>query len=326
MPSEPAVISKSRLWVRLLIVFVIGFDVAAFWQWMGGAYESEFGARPDEGAQYVAGRYARDVIAQSWRFRGGSPDAAIVDGDRDGAGSALERYSIAPGRVWPPGFAVVQSAWYAVFGGSRLSVLLLLAALAAGVTTLLYGAVCREFGGWAAMAGALLWLCASLVRESYGMVMPAMLGTFAMLGATLAWGRFLDEGRARDAIWFGILAALAVLTEAAGLALGLMAAGSLAASWRWRRLANWAPWVAAILIVAAGLFVHAPRFPELVSAVRPTFAQAAAFYGATIAFSAGIAVTAFAIAGICFRVFSRGERRGRAAAIPGLVLSVFAYH
>ena len=326
MPPETIAPSKSRAWARLLIVFVVAFDAAAFWQWMGGAYQSEFGGHRDEGAHYVAGLFTQDTWLKE------REDASHrLEGARSEIGAKLpqkffEQNPSAANGFWPPWFSVVQAAWITVFGASRLSVLLLVAALAAGVATLLYGVVRNEFGEWAAIVAALLWLCAAPVRESYAMLMPEMMGTLAMFGAALVWGHFLDLGRARDAVWFGILASFSVLTEGAGFAVGLMAGMSLLLVWRWRRLASWGLWVALLMVACMWMTVRFLNVEKFDSIARTPLAQAASFYAEKLAVVAGLAVAVFAIIGVCSRCFSRGERQGRWVAIASLVISIFAYH
>jgi hypothetical protein len=318
--SDTACKSKFPEWARLLIVFIVAFDVAAFWQWMGGTYRSEFGGHPDEGANYVAGLFLRDAILKGGRAEDrNDPGTTFAD-------SLSGHYPKVRLGSRPPGFWAVQSAWGFVFGSSRVSVLLFIAALAAGVATLLYGTVREEFGDWGAAAAALLWLCAAAVRESYGMVMPEMLCALTMFGATLAWGRVLDLGRNRDAVGFGLLASAAILTDASGLAVLPMAGIALVAARRWRRMARTGVWLGvAIVALFTGPWIW--RFGLGGTEVRAPSAivQAACFYGEKFTFALGPAVAAFAGAGIWFRCFSKSERRGRWLAVASLAGGVFAH-
>ena len=325
MLPETAIIPKSHDWARLLIVFVVAFDVAAFWQWMGGAYQSEFGGHPDEGTHYVAGLIIQDLVEDATKARGVQSDAT-----KTAAVQKFEVRLLADHRpIFPgyrrPGFSFFQTAWAFAFGASRLSVLLLVAAFAAGVATMLYGAVREEFGEWTAIVAALLWLCAVSIRESYGMLMPEMPGALAMFGATLAWGRFLDRGRDGDVVPFGVLTVIALVTESAGVAILMMAGISLVVTRQWRRLAKRELWFFGGAPVLFGFYLG--RFPsERFDVGTHTVAHAAAFYGEKIAFVVGLAVALFALAGVCFRCFSNDERRGRWVAIASLVFSIFAYH
>ena len=126
---------KSRGWVRLLIAFVVAFDVAAFFQWADGAFQSEFGGHPDEATHYLTGLRARDAALHTW--------------DRTHPGEV--RHPVAALRR-TPAFDVAQGAWMLIFGTSRIAALLFMAALAAATATLMFGIVRREFGDWAAFA------------------------------------------------------------------------------------------------------------------------------------------------------------------------------
>ena len=325
MPLETITPPKSGNWARLLIVFVVAFDVAAFWQWMGGAYQSEFGGHPDEGANYVAGLVVQDRMVDAVKNRGIGPDASeAAVAQKLGTNPLADDPPLFHG-YRPPGLPLIQAAWITVFGTSRLSVLLLVAALAAGVATLLYGTVREEFGEWPAIATALLWLCSALVRESYGMLMPEMLGTLVMSGAALAWGRFLERGRGGDALLFALLACVAIVTEGAGFALALMAGISLVLTRHWRRLAKWELWIFSIIPVLTMIYVRRIDFENFNFSAH-SLSHAAVFYAEKLAFAASLAVAVFAVIGVCSRCFSRGERQGRWMAIVSLVISIFACH
>ena len=176
--------TKLRNLTRWLIVFAIAFDAAFLLQKLGGAYDSEFGAHPDEAAHYVTGLFVRDAIKSLPSCAAQRSAAPLKAFGPSAPGGFYEHYPKVALGVWPPFFYLVQSAWTLPFGESRMSVLLLMASLAAGVATLIYGALRREFGMLPAAAAALLWLCGPLAREYYGMIMAETLGTLTMLGAT----------------------------------------------------------------------------------------------------------------------------------------------
>src|ERR1043166_10128302 len=123
--SAPA--PKARGWVRLLIAFVVAFDIAAFFQWADGAFQSEFGGHPDEAAHYVNGVRVRDVAVRAW------------DHARSGGGISLRQPASALTRT--PVFDVAQGGWMLAFGTSRIAVLLFMAALAAGTALLIFSTV-----------------------------------------------------------------------------------------------------------------------------------------------------------------------------------------
>ena len=167
----------------------------------------------------------------------------------DAPGSFYAHYPKVALGVWPPGFFAVQTAWTLPFGVSRTSVMLLMAALAGAVGVLVFRVIRSEFGTAAAFIAACLWLSAPLVRLHYSMVMAETLSTLTMFSAVLFWGRYLDESRKRDAVFFGLFAAFAILTKGTGLALALMVVFSIALSKKWSVLRARATWLAAVLVV-----------------------------------------------------------------------------
>ena len=178
MSPETTSIPKSRGWVRVLIAFIIAFDVAAFFQWADGAFQSEFGGHPDEATHYLTGLRVRDAALHTW-------DRAHPGGVQHPV-AALRR---------TPAFDITQGAWMLVFGTSRLATLLFMAALAAATTALIFGTVRREFGEWAAVAAALLWLCAPAVRESYETILPGQFLAFILTAAVVCGAWFFDHRR-----------------------------------------------------------------------------------------------------------------------------------
>lgn len=192
-------------WAQLCLAFVLAFDVAAFFQWADGAFQSEFGGHPEEAQHYLAGLRTRAALIHA----GGGESAAAT-----------------PGRAY--GFPHVLGGWMAVFGLSRISAVLFMAALAAGTATLIFGAVRRELGAWAGIVAAAVWLCAPAVRESYETILPELSGAFVMTAALLLWARSMDDGSLRRAAvskWFGRAALLGsgcVLAYALGVTLNLL--------------------------------------------------------------------------------------------------------
>ncbi len=229
-------LQKLRPALLAAIVLVLAFDAAFLWQHVGGAYDSEFGGHPDEAAHYVTGLMVRDYVAA--RF----PSAPMT--------YANDYYSHYPKiglGIWPPVFYGTQAAWTLVFGVSRQSVLLLMCILASAAATVVYTALRKDYGGFIAGLGALVFVSLPLTREYYGMIMAETLSTIFMLGATLSFGSYLDRERPRDAILFGLLAALAIMTKGTGVALVLMVVLAIVFTRRWNILSRPALWVGAII-------------------------------------------------------------------------------
>ncbi|MEO6788207.1 MAG: hypothetical protein ABI318_18945, partial [Chthoniobacteraceae bacterium] len=207
MPPDDAPAPKSRGWMRLLIVFVVAFDVAAFFQWADGAFQSEFGGHPDEAVHYLTSLRVRDAAVHDWERA------------RSGGGISVRQPIAALKRT--PVFDVAQGGWMLVFGTSRIAVLLFMATLAAATATLIFSAVRRELGGWAAIVAAVVWLFAPAVRESYGTILPGQFGAFTMTAALLLWARWMNAGSLRHAAVSKWLGRAAVLGGGSVLALAL---------------------------------------------------------------------------------------------------------
>ncbi len=332
MNSEKPILRPClRTFLCWLIAFVVAFDLAFAWQKLTGAYESEFGGHPDEAAHYVTGLFVRDAIVAGFEYARGGFHGSPVQVGKDFANRFYEHYPKVALGVWPPSFYLVQSAWTIPFGASRLSILLLMAVLAGLIATVIYAALRKEFGEWPAAAAAVLWLCGPTVRESYGMVMAEMLSTLTMFGATLAWGRLLDERRKRDAVFFALLAAGAILTKGTGIALVLMCGFSIVAARRWQMMKSPALWMAGIgVAILAGPWTWYFRnegtrvggWEDNSGGFSLGFAQQAApYYAVKLSFAIGVAVAVVALVGLV----TRCRLNGRWASLAGLVVGVYCF-
>jgi hypothetical protein len=292
--------------LRVTIAFAILFDLAFVGQKIGGAYQSEFGGHPDEAAHCVTALFVRDAMVEGWQYAAGGFQGSPVQIARSFAENFYLHYPKVALGVWPPAFHTVQALWTFPFGVSRTALLLLMAALAAATATLIFEFTCRRYGLWAASVAALLWLCGPLVVEHTCLLMAEMLSALTMFAATLYWGRYLENGRARDVLWFALLASTAILTKGTGVALVLMCALSLVLSRRWKTLARPSLWGAAFLVlILAGVWTWKFRNEGArvggweAEGFSWDFTKAAfPFYLKAIAFSLAFAVVAFAIIGV----------------------------
>ncbi len=325
-------LAQLRPWLIAALVFVLAFDAAFLWQRTLRAERSEFGAHPDEAAHYVTGLMIRDYIAAGFP---GSPMKFADD--------YYAHYPKIGLGVWPPFFYLVQSAWMLPFGVSRTSILLLLCALAAAVATLIYLALRREFGHTAAALGGLLFLSLPLAREYYSMVMAETLTAGLMLAAALAFGNFLDREKKSDAIAFGILAALAILTKGTGVALVLLVPLAICFSRKWHLLATPILWAsAALTAILAGpwtwYFRNEGRLKGGWLQPNPSFSftrEAAPFYANKLVISLGVVVTILACIGFLCPLLCRQKnqlpttvpckRLGQWHAAAALIASVFLF-
>jgi hypothetical protein len=324
--------SKSRRippFLRSFIVFLIAFDLAFIGQKFAGAYESEFGAHPDEAAHCVTGLFVRDAFTAGWNYACGGFQGSPAEVARSYSETFYLHYPKVALGVWPPAFHTVQALWTLPFGASRLTLMLLMAALAGATATVLFGVINRQHGLWAASVAALIWLAGPLVVEHTSLLMAEMLSALTMFGATLVWGKYLERGRPRDALWFAMLASAAILTKGTGLALILMCGISVLVSRKWNVLARPALWVAAFLVILfAGVWTWVFRHEGTrvggweANQLDWAFTKAAVpFYLKALFFSVSGAVAVFA----CVGMIAIRRANSVAVALGSSVLAILVF-
>ncbi len=297
---------------------------AVILQAASGAYQSEFGAHPDESAHYVTGVMVREYMAS------GAPGSPLR--------FAQEYYAHYPKVAighWPPGFYLFQAGWTLPFSPSRLSVLLLMAALAAALATTLFLTLRGEVGGLVAAASAILFVTLPLVQKASAMVMGELPLALFCFWAVLAFGRFLDHGRRVDALLCALASAAAVLTKGNAFALGLAVPLAVLLARRWRRLAQRALWASAALVIVlcAPWYLLTTRFAANNFAAGPPTVEyawaAARLYTRELVLGGGLGLALLAAVGLAETVARPWPRRaigGRWAAAAALLLATWIFH
>jgi hypothetical protein len=300
------------------LVAVVALQAAA------GAFRSEFGAHPDESAHYVTGVMVREYV------RGLAPGSPLRF-----AQDFYDRYPKVAIGHWPPAFYVLQAGWTLPFSPSRVSVLLLMATFAAALATSVFLAVRGEAGSILAATAALLLVALPLVQTASGMLMAELPLALFCFWAVCAFGRFLDQGQAADAVWSAVAASAAILTKGNAFALALAAPAALLLTRRWERLRRPALWGAGTLVVAlcAPWYVLTAGYAGNNFAAGPPtadYARAAArLYSRELVFGSGVALAALAVLGLVDTVARRWMRRavtGRWAAAAALVACTWLFH
>ena len=123
---------------------------------------------------------------------------------------------------WPPFLYAVLGSWMVVFGASRTAALTLIAITAVATTTLIYLVGRPRVGRPPALLAGLVFLTSPLVQQSTDQVMTEHLVTLLALSSALLFARYARTVRLADALLFGILAALAILTRGSAWALALV--------------------------------------------------------------------------------------------------------
>lgn len=229
--------SEPKSWVRAFVAasFLVVIILLQLWS---GTYRSEFAGYPDEGAHYITGLMVHDYIV-------GGRLASI---EKFATNYYLHYPKVAIGH-WPPFFYLVQAAWTLIFPSSRASLLLLMACITGVVAFVLYRAVASEMGEITGIVAGLFFISLPVTQESSGMVMADALVAMLAVLAVLRFARFMDEGRARDAVWFGLLSAMTILTKGTGIALAGVPLIAIALTNRWKLLLRPAFWLPVAVVV-----------------------------------------------------------------------------
>jgi hypothetical protein len=214
---------------------------------------------------------------------------------------------------------VIQSAWMAAFGTSRVTLLMLMAALAATGATLLGSALAKDFGNGFAILGGAIFLSLPLGRETYGAVLAEPLGAILILAAALKWGRFLEGGRPDDALAFGGLCGLALLTDlsAFGLVLQIPITALLARrNERFQLPATWAALALGALIAGSTYLLIHRGSGHLGSTIRGAVSwehtrAAIPFYFGKLGMALGFVLLLLFVMGLIHQLRGNGLRSGK---------------
>jgi hypothetical protein len=315
---------RMRPWLSLAIAWVIAFDVAWLCQRLSGTHSNEFGANPREALHFVTGLTLHDFMVSA------PPDAKA----REFVERYAEHYPNVDTHIWPPVFHAIESGWMVAFGTKRMTVLMLMAALAATGATVLWGALVKEFGYGLATLGSLTLLCLPLFRNSYEIVLAEPLAAILLVAAALKWGRYLEEGRPGDAAAFGVLCGLALLTDLSAFSLLLQAPISALLAKRTERLRQPVTWAGLALSVFIFAFVlwYLRGGTGLTGQLRNVISweftrDALPFYLGKLGMGLGIILLLFFIVGLIRKVRSGVEGSSRwitLAATLGFALALLA--
>jgi Dolichyl-phosphate-mannose-protein mannosyltransferase len=227
--------------LQYLAVGMILWTVASFLQWQAGAYHVEFSSHPDESAHYVTGLMIRDYIA-SGHFR--SPLAF--------AEQYYAHYPKVAFGMWPPLFHSVEALWTLLFSPSKVSVLLLMSLITALTGASIYYMLSRNYGRTAAFAAGAIYVLMPLVQVSTSAVMADGLIALLDLWAMIFLVRYFEKERTREAVFYGVFAALSMATKANGVALVLLPPIALLLTRRWHLLRARGLYYAVAIILICG--------------------------------------------------------------------------
>ena len=197
---------------RAVLVFGVFLAETVALQWFVGAYSSDYASyASDEAAHFVTSLMLRDFMA-------GMAGISLVDPWAFAQEYDLHYPKVAIGH-WPPVLHTAAAAWMLVGGTSRTTIMIFVAACAAANAFVIYWSGRRLLGPWAGWFGGALFLALPLTQESSAQLMTEHLVTLLMLLSVLQFAKFVQSDRASDALMFGTLATVAILTRGSAWAL-----------------------------------------------------------------------------------------------------------
>jgi hypothetical protein len=249
--AAPArIVSRSRAvalaradWLLQIGIFCVFLALTVVAQVGVNAYNTGPGGYTDETAHYMSGLMLRDYIAA------GAPVSPM----RYARDYYVHHPTLGIG-YWPPFFYILEAGWMLLFGISRTSSLLFMAAICAVLQYVMFRFARRELGSPTAWVLAAAFPFIPIVQWTNSMVMTDMLIALFCLAATLSFGRFLEIPSWRQGVLFGVLTGLALLTKLMAVLLTLVPPIAILLSRRFKIALKPSLWLAA----AAAVLVQVP--------------------------------------------------------------------
>ncbi len=225
--------------------------VALAIQLASGAYGADFNSEPDEASHFVGG-----VLVAQYLER---PSPASPMAFAENFYLHYPRFAIGH---WPPGLYLLEGAWFAFWGGTRAAALVLQALIAFLLVLSVYVCVRLRTPVAPALAAALLLLVSGPLQRALGATMADSLTAVIALGAALAFARYLARPSLANALLFGLLAAMAMLTKGSAAPLLAVPALAILVARRFELLLRFDLWATAlpVLLLAAPWYVFARSF------------------------------------------------------------------
>jgi hypothetical protein len=279
--------------LRDLAICVIFFGIVLCFQYVSGSWRDEFGGYDDEAAHYVTGLMVRDYL---------------VTPHRPAPVAFAEFYYLHYPKVgighWPPVLYVLEALWTLVFPPSRFSLMIFMAVLTTLLAYSLYRFLQSDYGGGFAVAAGLILIALPITRLFSGMIMAEIPLTLFSFASAECFANFLKHEDRKNAIGFGIFAALAILTKGSGFALALVPPLAVVFSGRVRLMARFRFWLPALVV----LLLCIPWYWATRGMLQSTWAQsypslkysfgAFHFYARSLISTVGLGLAALSILGM----------------------------
>jgi hypothetical protein len=246
-PEDPSrlracpVLSRARLYWSFLTTLAVFAALAALTDWDA----PEFGRHPDEAAHFSSGTLVHDWAA-----------GGIFRSPVDYALQYYARYPKVAIGHWPPVFYILQGVWYGLFGVSRTSSSILMAAISGGFLLTLFGFLTRGLSRSSALLAVSLVLASPVFRYVSSEFLADTLVAMISLGALWCYAIYLESGRLSPALGFGALSALAILTKQDAIVLGAVPPVSVLLYRRWGLLRDWRFYAPAVVVLGVCMPYH----------------------------------------------------------------------
>ena len=304
--------------LRPLAVFAALLIIVVFLQWLGAAYSCEFRG-PDEAANIVTGLMIRDYLASGFQ---GNP---LMYAEK-----YYVHYPKVAFSLWGPLLHFTEAAWTLILPPTRTTLLLLMALITAGTALMIYQALVGEFGAVLGLASACLFIAIPSVQRYTGMIMGDSLVALLDLAATMAFGRYLNTQKQRDALLFAACASLSILTKGNGVALVLLPGFVILFTRSFGILKQRLFWIAAatIAVIAGPWQYYSARVLWGIEDRHPGWMFFVG-HGRNILSLVGLALFPVVAIGIYDRLIAparKGTADGKWVAAGALICSVWVFH
>lgn len=301
-------------------LFVALAVLGALFHFASGSVGSELGAHPDEAAHFVTGLMVRDYLVSGFH-----------ESPLHYADEYYRHYPKIGLGVWPPFFYVFQAIWTLGSPGDVEAVLRLIYLLGLGLALLTGWWLWKEYGWLEAVTGPVLLMALPLVQMYSNMVMAEMLSALLMFGAAGYFACYMEREKWTDAIGFGALAGMAIMTKGTGLALAFVPPLAMLFARRLDLLKQKPLWTAAliVLVIAAPWTWHFRNqgrggWEEPSPSVHFT-KMAIGFYGTEICVAVGGLLALLALLGAVSLFLPRTPKPPIAYCSLALVLGVWIF-
>jgi hypothetical protein len=250
MRNTLGIASMWRRWIEFAGIALVLAAVVILLQYHVNAYSAEFGA--DEASHYVSGLMIHAYLATGLSHGPVSPLSFLKN--------FHSHYSLVGIGHWGPVFYFVEALWMLPFGCGRISVLLLTAAVTSAIGLVCYMVAAPRIGRTVGGLIAIAFVASRVAQEGSAYVMLDAPITLLTLLAALAYGRYMEATRARDAVSFALLAVAGLLIKGNAGCLALLPPLAVLISRRFdllRRPSFWFPVpIVGCLVVPWYLFTY----------------------------------------------------------------------